>query len=275
MRKPGIRQQVKRVVLDQSLTVEERTDRIFQIRNDFDEREPDKHLQNDVIIFSALAEMVEKENGGEHAYNEELLQIYVLLGETYEALRDFRPVRDLAIRVLRVLTDCNATARDVKHTVPRLVEVIQRTVYMHFLYEILLRYLRIMLVDSSTRCNVKEEITLMLKLRILLDEHGWCEELFDTRLRDAISRRVTKSELMEIIRHPDLGLLKVDPVEYSWEWEHIFYDLEDELNTLFINEPRHMGFCFRLWSARQEILKNKYAIDWKSPGQMNPRVIFD
>ena len=38
--------------------------------------------------------------------------------------------------------------------------------------------------------------------------------------------------------------------------------------------PRGMGFCFSYWSAKKSVLES-YGIEWRSPRQMNPRVLFD
>ena len=39
--------------------------------------------------------------------------------------------------------------------------------------------------------------------------------------------------------------------------------------------PRTLGYCHALWAAQREILKEKYGIDWRSPAEMNPNIIFD
>ncbi len=39
--------------------------------------------------------------------------------------------------------------------------------------------------------------------------------------------------------------------------------------------PRTRGFCHPLWAEMKRILREKHGIDWKSPGDMNPEVLFD
>ena len=68
--------------------------------------------------------------------------------------------------------------------------------------------------------------------------------------------------------------LKYDPIQLSQQWEDNIYEVEKELDELFKDEPRHMGFCFRYWSAKQAALA-KRGIEWKSPQMMNPRTRFD
>lgn len=35
------------------------------------------------------------------------------------------------------------------------------------------------------------------------------------------------------------------------------------------------GFCHFLWDKKKQILKEKYGIDWRSPSDMNPHIIYD
>lgn len=68
--------------------------------------------------------------------------------------------------------------------------------------------------------------------------------------------------------------LRFDPVERTPEWEEVVYEVEKECDRRLKHEPRGMGFCFSYWSTKQAVLK-KYGIDWQTPSQMNPRVMFD
>jgi hypothetical protein len=36
-----------------------------------------------------------------------------------------------------------------------------------------------------------------------------------------------------------------------------------------------MGFCYTFWAVRKRILREKYNIDWLSPAEKNPGIIFD
>ncbi len=57
-------------------------------------------------------------------------------------------------------------------------------------------------------------------------------------------------------------------------------DFNDEgiLNKLvesYMQAPPYMGYCNNYWSAKKEILKEKYNIDWYTPAEENPDVIYD
>lgn len=68
--------------------------------------------------------------------------------------------------------------------------------------------------------------------------------------------------------------LLFDPVERTPRWEEVWYDVEEECDRMMKGHPRGMGFCFGFWAAQRQVLK-KYGIVWKSPAEMNPRVLFD
>jgi hypothetical protein len=70
------------------------------------------------------------------------------------------------------------------------------------------------------------------------------------------------------------GMLKVDPVQATPEWEEVIYDVEKELDEELKDEPRCMGFCHSYWSAKRAALARR-GIEWRSPSAMNPRVMFD
>ena len=36
-----------------------------------------------------------------------------------------------------------------------------------------------------------------------------------------------------------------------------------------------IGYCHMFWIAKKKILKEKYNIDWRSPAEMNPEIIYD
>ena len=68
--------------------------------------------------------------------------------------------------------------------------------------------------------------------------------------------------------------LKYDPVEDTL----YFMQIEEEVNRLVkekIGEGGYMGYCFIYWGTKKQILKEKYGIDWRSPSELNPTVLFD
>lgn len=80
-----------------------------------------------------------------------------------------------------------------------------------------------------------------------------------------------KGEFSKIIIN---GSLKRDPVEFTAKWEEVIDEVDRKVYASLEDFPRGMGFCHAFWPARANRLR-KYGIEWKSPRQMNPRVIFD
>ena len=73
---------------------------------------------------------------------------------------------------------------------------------------------------------------------------------------------------------------KVDPIENDPAFRAIIDDAEkDILNELkkrgHPTKPEHPGWCHLYWSVKQEVLKEKYGFEWKSPAEMNPEVRYD
>ena len=91
-----------------------------------------------------------------------------------------------------------------------------------------------------------------------------------TRTEDYLNPRIT----MELWCQKYGVHLKFDPVERSEKWEDVIYDVEAECADILKDEPMHMGYCFRYWSTKKEVLARR-GIDWSSPAVMNPRVMFD
>ena len=69
-------------------------------------------------------------------------------------------------------------------------------------------------------------------------------------------------------------MLNYDPIEDTDAYLAVIDEVERRLYEFLKDEPRHMGFCFRYWAAKREFLA-EYGIEWRSPGVMNPSVIFD
>lgn len=90
------------------------------------------------------------------------------------------------------------------------------------------------------------------------------------KLRDYINPSIPMEEWCKVHgRH-----LLFDPVERTEEWERVIYEVEKTVTGRLRWYRRGMGFCFRYWSVKQEVLA-QHGISWQSPKSMNPRVMFD
>lgn len=262
--------QLKSIVTDTSSSLDERIDRIFSLR-ECENRTSDI----DIECFKMLiAEIKEEQAIATHA--RELLQIYALLAEAYAETNRYRPIEQLSCDVREILRDTRVAWEVIDETVPRIIDALGDSVYNHENYRLMSVYLDKAFHYGRLDKELKGRVRHFLKLRILLDEP--CDghkHLLSNELQAAMTSLFTPAELREIIINPTIGSLKRDPVEYTCKWEEIYYDVEEYLDERFANAPRKMGFCFEYWSVKREYLKVNYNIDWKSPAQMNPRVMFD
>ena len=127
-----------------------------------------------------------------------------------------------------------------------------------------LAFLRLRNLAEAARTARDEKFDQRCYLGV--DEAGQIQ----SRLELYIDPNVTTERWMEYAH----AHLLFDPVERTPRWEEIIYEVEKECDRRLKGEPRGMGFCFGYWSTKKAVLA-KYGIDWSTPGQMNPRVLFD
>ncbi|MBD1839639.1 hypothetical protein H6F78_16800 [Coleofasciculus sp. FACHB-64] len=71
------------------------------------------------------------------------------------------------------------------------------------------------------------------------------------------------------------GEIKHDLKEFAPKYEQLIADAGRKADENLANEPRDAAFAERFWAEKKRILKAEYGIDWKSPADMNPEVVFD
>lgn len=94
-------------------------------------------------------------------------------------------------------------------------------------------------------------------------------------IKEDITALLGDAAIKEITDNPYTGHLKRDMIEYSEEYENAIDAVDAEVNKLMGDKPYGMGMCFEIWSLKKKILKANYGIEWKTPREMNPRVMFD
>ena len=274
VRPRGIRNLIEKITFDQSKTIDERIDDVFNMREQLEVKDDRERLRNDVDYYDCLIRMIEDEDT-ERVEDLARLQLYALLAETYVELEDFRPMHKLAREVLEMIRHEDAAWEAMAETLPRIIDAVAETVYHHAEYELLLIYILMAFKTGNLNDEFKGRVRKWMKLHLLLEESDWLDFRLTKELERAMADMFTQTELFKIMLDPKIGHLRTDPVEYTWEWEKIYYDVEDELDRRLANVPRQMGFCFQYWAMKRELLMEKYGIDWRSPSQMNPRVMFD
>lgn len=274
VRPRGIRHLIEKITFDRSKSIEERIDEVFYMRQQLEVKDDKERLRNDVDYYDCMIRMIEDEDT-ERVEDLARLQLYALLAETYVELEDYRPIYKLAQEVLEMIRHEDVAWEAMAETLPRIIDAVAETVYNHAEYELLLIYILMAFKTGNLTDEFKGRVRKWMKLHLLLEESDWLDFRLTKELERAMADMFTQTELFKIMLDPKIGHLRTDPVEYSWEWEKIYYDVEAELDRRLANVPRQMGFCFQYWAMKRELLMEKYGIDWRSPSQMNPRVMFD
>lgn len=99
------------------------------------------------------------------------------------------------------------------------------------------------------------------------------EELTDEL--DTLKNNIQLADEGRLNDIPQTGHLKHDPVEWTSRWEEVIDEADRKAYARLADMPRGMGFCHGFWHERAEVLRKDYHLEWRSPGVMNPRVMFD
>ena len=68
---------------------------------------------------------------------------------------------------------------------------------------------------------------------------------------------------------------KFDSQESQARLRDVFMAADAEAERAVGNVPRDKHFIFRFWSAKKRILRQKHSIDWKTPAELNPKILYD
>lgn len=63
--------------------------------------------------------------------------------------------------------------------------------------------------------------------------------------------------------------IKVDPVEFTEEYQKAMLEIQPELDKVDASTPAPA-----FWALKKRLLQER-GIEWKSPVEMNPEIIFD
>lgn len=69
--------------------------------------------------------------------------------------------------------------------------------------------------------------------------------------------------------------VKTDPIERDEAYLAVRFDVEKKVDEILSSEEEsNVPFCLRYWNTKREVLKKDFAIDWKTPAELNPDVSF-
>jgi hypothetical protein len=84
------------------------------------------------------------------------------------------------------------------------------------------------------------------------------------RRRELAKRSNIKKSQFSILYDP----IRDDPT-YTWAIKEAGRRASEEIGY------NQMGDCHRIWRRQKEILKEEFGIEWFTPSEMNPHIIFD
>ena len=121
----------------------------------------------------------------------------------------------------------------------------------------------------------------LLRLKLMVIRRIEAKEGHELSLGEEVESEVRRYErnikLADEGRYDEIvntGHLKQDTIEWSQAYENAIDDVERETDVLLATSPHGMGFCFAYWHAKAVALRCN-GVEWKSPGVMNPHVMFD
>ena len=71
--------------------------------------------------------------------------------------------------------------------------------------------------------------------------------------------------------------MKRDPIEDDPKFKTIIESVNEQVERELIEMgiKDQWGSCFTYWDIKKRILLSVHGIDWKTPRELNPRVVFD
>ena len=91
-----------------------------------------------------------------------------------------------------------------------------------------------------------------------------------TAFRDPIYRETA-------VRHarPRITGEKFDPQESDPKLRAVFAAADAAAERRVANVKRDEKFALKFWSAKKQVLRHKFAIDWRSPAELNPTLAYE
>jgi len=70
--------------------------------------------------------------------------------------------------------------------------------------------------------------------------------------------------------------IRVDPAEDDPDLATVLLRATLEVDAELAGENRNlMGFCHVFWHTKQRILRERYGVEWRTPVELNPQILFD
>lgn len=69
--------------------------------------------------------------------------------------------------------------------------------------------------------------------------------------------------------------IKRDPLEDEDRFAEILSTASERADAELVAHPRGIGFCHVFWDRKKEILKTEFGLEWQTPAELNPHILFD
>ena len=116
------------------------------------------------------------------------------------------------------------------------------------------------------------------KAAYAMGEYYKINGVFPEELKEKVDIKQIEEEYKEyaniIIAKINYKSLKVDEVEFTPKFIKFFESFSEEVEIRLEREG-DIHSVYQRWAIMQEILRERYRIEWKTPKEMNPNVMFD
>lgn len=116
------------------------------------------------------------------------------------------------------------------------------------------------------------------KAAYAMGEYYKINGVFPEELKEKVDIKQIEKEYKEyaniIIAKINYKSLKVDEVEFTPKFIKFFESFSEEVEIRLEREG-DIHLVYQRWAIMQEILRERYRIEWKTPKEMNPNVMFD
>lgn len=109
--------------------------------------------------------------------------------------------------------------------------------------------------------NNSEEV-----LRMIEEIPNFQREVTESVIEEELKEAMTNKQKQDLLK--DIINLKAEEDLYSKK-------SREKLINYYISDIPYMGYCHLFWNIKKQILKEKYNIDWYTPEEEDPEVIYD
>ena len=141
-------------------------------------------------------------------------------------------------------------------------------------------FIFLLLIYGRTRCYFRgKSVAIDLeKASYAMGEYYKINGVFPEELKEKVDIKQIEEDYKDyaniIIAKINYKSLKVDEVEFTPKFIKFFESFSEDVEII-LERKDDIHSVYQRWSIMQEILRKRYRIEWKTPKEMNPNVMFD